>query len=85
METFLNEMGVECKLILKKLPDGQRELYFLHDKLVPFYDTASSGTLTLVDLYKKLIPKGVEPSLLYLDEFDDKQINETRLSIYFII
>lgn len=70
LESFLNEMGIACKLVLKKLPDGQRELYFLHDKLVPFYDTASSGTLTLVDLYKKLIPKGVEPSLLYLDEFD---------------
>lgn len=71
LESFLNEMGIACKLVLKKLPDGQRELYFLHDKLVPFYDNASSGTLTLVDLYKKLIPKGVEPSLLYLDEFDD--------------
>ena len=70
LESFLNEMGIACKLVLKKLPDGQRELYFLHDKLVPFYDNASSGTLTLVDLYKKLIPKGVEPSLLYLDEFD---------------
>ncbi len=70
LEDFLNEMGIECKLILIKLPDGQRELYFRHEKLVPFYETASSGTLALVDLYKRLIPKSWEPSFIYLDEFD---------------
>lgn len=70
LEDFLNEMGIECKLILQKLPDGQRELYFDHEKLVPFYETASSGTLALVDLYRRLIPKNWAPSFLYLDEFD---------------
>ena len=70
LENFLNEMGIECRLILKKLPDGQRELYFWHEKLVPFYETASSGTLALVDLYRRLIPKSRVPSFLYLDEFD---------------
>ncbi len=70
LENFLNEMGIECKLVLKKLPDGQRELYFLHEKLVLFYETASSGTLALVDLYRRLIPKSWEPSFIYLDEFD---------------
>lgn len=70
LEDFLNEMGIECKLILKKLPDGQRELYFWHEKLVPFYETASSGTLALVDLYRRLIPKSWAPSFIYLDEFD---------------
>ncbi len=70
LEDFLNEMGVECRLILKKLPDGQRELYFGHEKLVPFYETASSGTLALVDLYRRLIPKSWDPSFIYLDEFD---------------
>ena len=70
LEDFLNEMGIECKLILQKLPDGQRELYFKHEKLVPFYETASSGTLALVDLYRRLIPKNWEPSFIYLDEFD---------------
>ncbi len=69
-EEFLNEMGITCKLILKKLPDGQRELYFWHEKLVPFYETASSGTLALVDLYRRLIPKNWDPSFIYLDEFD---------------
>ena len=70
LERFLNEMGIECKLKLRSLPDGQKELYFVHEKLVPFYDTASSGTLALVDLYKRLIPRIWKPSFIYLDEFD---------------
>lgn len=70
LEDFLNEMGIECKLILKKLPDDQRKLYFGHERLVPFYETASSGTLALVDLYRRLIPKSWDPSFIYLDEFD---------------
>lgn len=70
LEDFLNEMGIECKLILKKLPDGQRALYFGHEKLMPFYETASSGTLALVYLYRQLIPKSWDPSFIYLDEFD---------------
>lgn len=70
LEDFLNEMGINCRLLLKKLPDGQRELYFGHEKLVPFYETASSGTLALMDLYRRLIPKSLDPSFIYLDEFD---------------
>ena len=70
LEDFLNEMGIECKLVLQKLPDGQRELYFKHKRLVPFYETASSGTLALVDLYRRLIPRNWAPSFIYLDEFD---------------
>ena len=70
LEDFFNSMGIECRLILKKLPDGQRELYFSHEKLVPFFETASSGTLALFDLYRRLIPSSWEPSFIYLDEFD---------------
>lgn len=70
LEDFLNGMGIICKLVLKKLPDGQRELYFSHEKLVSFYETASSGTLALVDMYHRLIPKAWTPSFIYLDEFD---------------
>ena len=29
-EDFLNLMGIECKLVLQELPDGQVELYFSH-------------------------------------------------------
>ena len=70
LEDFLNDMGIECRLALKNLPDGRKELYFLHEKLVPFYETASSGTFSLVDLYRKLLLRSWNPSFIYLDEFD---------------
>lgn len=69
-EDFLNAMGIECQLVLRRLPDGQRELYFAHEQLVPFYENASSGTLALADLYRRLIFPAREASLIYLDEFD---------------
>lgn len=69
-EEFLNVMGVKCKLVLKRLPDEQKELYFMHDKLVPFFENASSGTLALVELYRRIIVAGRNASFLYLDEFD---------------
>ena len=69
-EDFLNIMGIECRLVIKRLPDGQRQLYFRHHRLVPFSETASSGTLALVHLYRRLIPRDWEPSFIYLDEFD---------------
>lgn len=65
-EDFLNLMGIECKLVLKELPDGQVELYFAHKKLVPFYRTASSGTLALTSLYQKMVSNC---SLIYIDDF----------------
>lgn len=65
-EDFLNVMGIECKLVLKELPDGQVELYFAHKKLVPFYRTASSGTLALTSLYQKIVSNC---SLIYIDDF----------------
>lgn len=66
-EDFLNLMGIECKLVLQELPDGQAELYFSQNKLVPFYNTASSGTLALTSLYQKIVSN---PSLIYLDDFN---------------
>lgn len=69
-ENFLNTMGIRCRLVLQKLPDGQSELYFDHDKLVPFFENASSGTLALVDLYRRFLTIGKNPSFLYFDEFD---------------
>lgn len=69
LEKFLNVMGVECKLGLKKLPDDNFELYFKHKRLVPFFEGASSGTLAAFDLYMRYI-YGDAPSLLFLDEFD---------------
>lgn len=69
-EEFLNLMGIKCRLVLKILPDGQRELYFSHNRLVPFFETASSGTLSLVNLYRRFITSIKTASCMYLDEFD---------------
>lgn len=68
-EEFLNIMGVKCSLISKKLPDNRNELYFKHKRLIPFYENASSGTLALLNIYRRYFT-GQTPSLMYLDEFD---------------
>ena len=39
---------------------------FSHKKLVPFYRTASSGTLALTSLYQKIVSNC---SLIYIDDF----------------
>lgn len=68
-EEFLNVMGVDCKLSLEKLPDGKNQLYFMHSTPIPFSETASSGTLALTTLYRRL--KAIQgASFVYLDEFD---------------
>ena len=73
-EEFLNAMGIDCSLELKKLPEDQYALYFKHNKLVPFFETASSGTLAASVLYRRLFPGSLNsnlwPSLIYMDEFD---------------
>ena len=71
LEDFLNGMGVECELETQKLPDGQYELYFKKKKkLIPFFENASSGTLVLFNIYRRLIPLMENMSFCYLDEFD---------------
>ena len=70
-EKFLNVMGIDCNLVLEKLPDDTYELYFKYErKLVPFFRNASSGTWALFDIYRKIVFSSVEASFLYLDEFD---------------
>lgn len=70
LEDFFNAMGINCRLVLKKLPDGQIELYFSHKKLVSFLENASSGTLALLDIYRKIVVAIEKASFVYLDEFD---------------
>ena len=70
LETFLNDMGVNCKLESKKLPDGQIELYFKHKRLIPFFENASSGTIVLFNLYRRLVTSMQNMSFCYMDEFD---------------
>ena len=69
-EDFLNYMGIECSLVLAKLPDGQNELYFRHNRLVHFFENASSGTKALMSVYRRFVMAARNASLMYLDEFD---------------
>ena len=69
-ERFLNEMGIECKLCLRDLPDGRKDLCFKHHKLVPFYDNASSGTKKLTKLYFSFFAGMRNSSFIFMDEFD---------------
>lgn len=69
-EEFLNAMGIECKLATRESIDGQCELFFEHKTLIPFYENASSGTLTLLNFYRRLLAVDRKPSLFYMDEFD---------------
>lgn len=69
-EDFLNYMGIECSLVLTKLPDGQNQLYFKHNRLVPFLENASSGTKALMSVYRRFVMTARNASLMYLDEFD---------------
>ncbi len=69
-QQFLNDMGMQCELYLETLPDGQNALYFKHEKLVPFFETASSGTISLVNFYRRFVISLRKPSFIYMDEFD---------------
>lgn len=69
-EEFLNEMGIDCKLLLQSLPDGKKELYFNHKVPLPFVPNASSGTIALMNLYILIIMPAINASFFYIDEFD---------------
>ena len=70
LEDFFNAIAINCRLVLKKIPEGQLEVYFSHKKLVPFLKNASSGTLALLDIYRKIVVAIEKASFVYLDEFD---------------
>lgn len=69
-EEFLNVMGVECKLIALKTAEGHFELFFKHKNPIPFYENASSGTLSLTNFYMRYVAISRTPSFIYMDEFD---------------
>lgn len=69
LEDFLNAMGVNCQLELHPLPGDVIELYFKHSKPVPFIETASSGTMALLSLYRRFYSLN-HATFMYIDEFD---------------
>lgn len=68
-EKFLNYMGVECSLKIKEEYDDNK-LYFNKNRLIPFFENASKGTLKLFDIYKNVVISEVKPTLIYFDDFD---------------
>ena len=69
-ERFLNMMGVKCELITHKSVEGHFELFFKHKNAIPFYENASSGTLSLTNFYMRYVAVTRTPSFIYMDEFD---------------
>ena len=69
-QEFLNVMGISCELDLESFSDGESNLCFKHNKPIPFFGTASSGTVSLVNLYKRFVVALKRPSFIYMDEFD---------------
>lgn len=69
-ENFLNVMGIECKLKLKRMLSRQRNLYFVYDRMIPFLENASSGILMLTELYYRILSNDENVSFLYLDGID---------------
>lgn len=69
LEKFLNSFGLDEKLKVKPNPTGEKELYFAHTRPINFWRNLSSGTMSLVRLYRWY--KRVETAtFLYMDEFD---------------
>lgn len=69
--TLLEKMELPTNLQLEENLSGEKELYFSYkNKQIPFYENASSGLRTFLDLYLRILYLGERSSLLYLDEFD---------------
>lgn len=67
---FLNLMGIQCKLVIIKSPDGSKNLYFDNKKPIPFWGNASSGTLALYKFYQRITMATYTSTFVYMDEFD---------------
>lgn len=68
-QKFLNKNQVSETLTVKQDPTGKQGLYFAHKRNLPFFETASSGTLALsVYFYWQHFLNDV--SFLFMDEFD---------------
>lgn len=68
-EKFLNENDVDEKLISKETADGREAIFFNHKRLLPFFSSASSGTMALAILFywKDYFDK---VSFIFIDDFD---------------
>jgi hypothetical protein len=69
LEKFLNDFGIDEKLVVREEGDGSRAVYCSRVRPIPFARCLSSGTRTLVSLFYiyKVLSRG---TLYLLDEFD---------------
>ena len=69
-QTFLNDFGVDCKLIVLKEADGKNHIYFDHKTPLAFFENMSSGTMLLTKFYVQFMTIKPRPSFIFVDEFD---------------
>lgn len=68
-EQFLNRFNIREKLVVLNVGGENQTLYFNHKRPINFFNNASSGTLSLLQIYSWY--RNLENvSFLYLDEFD---------------
>lgn len=66
---FLNEYGVDDKLVCQTDPSGEQIIYVKGKKLIPFINAASSGTMALA-MFFVWFHEADKLSFLWIDEFD---------------
>lgn len=71
-EKFLNNAGVECKLVVFNGANKKELMFDFGEVVIPFYKIASTGTKSLSLLYYWLqrIRKESTVSFVFIDEFD---------------
>ena len=71
-EKFLNDAGIECKLSIVKELDKFNIAFKFDEKLISFFQVASTGTVALTIFYFwfQSIKQNSKVSLLFIDEFD---------------
>jgi hypothetical protein len=72
-ESFLNEVGVKCKLEVIEETDKPGLAFSFGSKLIPFYEIASQGTKSLALFYfwlQRLRGSESKVTFLFIDEFD---------------
>ena len=69
LQSFLDRFGIHEGLVVRETPSGDRVLYFKKDRLIPFAQNCSSGTVALLRLFNYFHTVDA-PALLFVDEFD---------------
>lgn len=69
-QSFLNDFGIACKLIVLKEANGKKNIYFDHKTPLSFFENMSSGTMLLTKFYLQYMMSKPRPSFIFVDEFD---------------